>query len=82
MTETEKQQIEQELKHLETGMSAVAFPVNPIPFANGLANGVRLYGTDWIQSDQAQKILFVLMGQSYGQFAEINLNDEYIRLID
>lgn len=40
------------------------FPCNPIPFATGLADLVRERGTDSIQSDDAKKILWVLMSQA------------------
>jgi hypothetical protein len=57
-----------------------SFPGNPIPFANGLANHVRDYGTDSIRSDNAKRILWILMGQAYGQVAKIDLVDEWNRL--
>jgi hypothetical protein len=65
---------------ISEAMFSSSFPVNPIPFANGLANYVRENGTDSIQSDQAKRILWVLMAQAYGQLGEINLGDEWQRL--
>jgi hypothetical protein len=57
-----------------------SFPGNPIPFANGLADHVREHGTDSIRSDDAKRILWILMGQAYGQVAKIDLVDEWNRL--
>ena len=57
-----------------------SFPCNPIPFANGLAAHVREHGTDSIKSDDAKRILWILMGQAYGQVAKIDLVDEWNRL--
>ena len=57
-----------------------SFPCNPIPFATGLADHVRKHGTDSIQSDDAKRILWILIGQAYGQVAKIDLVDEWNRL--
>lgn len=57
-----------------------SFPCNPIPFANALADHVREFHTDSIKTDDAKKILWILMGQAYGQMATIDLNDEWDRL--
>jgi hypothetical protein len=57
-----------------------SFPGNPIPFANGLADHVREHGTDSIRSDDAKRLLWILMGQAYGQVAKIDLVDEWNRL--
>jgi len=57
-----------------------SFPGNPIPFANGLADHVREHGTDSIRSDEAKRILWILIGQAYGQVAKIDLVDEWNRL--
>lgn len=56
------------------------FPCNPIPFATGLADLVRERGTDAIESDDAKKVLWVLMAQAYGQMAVIDMSDEWQRL--
>ena len=63
-----------------TAIDAESFPCNPIPFANSLADHVRVFGTDSIKTDDAKKILWILMGQAYGQMATIDLNDEWDRL--
>jgi hypothetical protein len=65
---------------LSTAMFSNCFPCNPIPFANGLADLVREKGTDSIQSDEAKRILWVLMAQAYGQMGKIDLCDEWSRL--
>lgn len=55
-------------------------PCNPIPFCNALADYVRVNGSDSIQDNEAQAILYTLMRQSYGEMAEIDLFKEYCRL--
>jgi hypothetical protein len=65
---------------LYTALECSAFPCNPIPFANGLAEHVKDNGTDSIKSDQAKRILWILMSQAYGQLATIDLWDEWDRL--
>ena len=62
-------------------LESEAFPCNPIPFANALAEHVIEFGTDSIKSDEAKRILWILMGQAYGQLATIHLCDEWDRLI-
>jgi hypothetical protein len=57
-----------------------SFPVNPLPFANGVFELVKEKGTDAIKSDEVRKVLWVLMAQSYGQLAKIDLCDEWDRL--
>ena len=63
-----------------TAIDGESFPCNPIPFANSLADHVREFGTDSIKTDDAKKILWILMGQAYGQLATIDLSDEWDRL--
>lgn len=63
-----------------TAIESESFPCNPIPFANGLADHVRENGSDSIKSDEAKRILWILMGQAYGQLATIDLCDEWDRL--
>ncbi len=65
---------------LTTAIESPSFPCNPIPFANGLADLVRDNGTDSIKSDDAKRILWILMAQSYGQLATIDLCDEWDKL--
>ena len=62
---------------LTTALQSESFPCNPIPFANGLAQLVRDNGTDSIRSDNAKRILWILMAQAYGQLATIDLCDEW-----
>lgn len=67
---------------LYNALESDAFPCNPIPFATGLADHVREHGTDSIKSDQAKRILWILMAQAYGQLAKIDLSDEWDRLCE
>ncbi len=71
---------EQQRKNLTTAMFNSSFPVNPIPFANGLSEIVMNEGTDTMQTDEVKRILWVLMAQAYGQMATIDLGDEWDRL--
>lgn len=52
-------------------------PVNPIPFATALSQFVAKNGTDSIRSDEAKRILWILMAQAYGELANINLPEEW-----
>lgn len=70
------------MSKLTEALNSPCFPCNPIPFATGLANYVRENGTDSIQSDDAKRILFILMAQAYGQLATIDLSSEWCRLSD
>jgi len=65
---------------VDQAMFDSSFPVNPIPFAKGLADYVRENGTDSIKGDTARRILWVLMAQSYGQLASVDLCSEWSRL--
>lgn len=58
----------------------VSFPGNPRPFLKALEQGIFDHGTDWIKSDEAKALLWVLMSQSYGQLAVIDLSNEWERL--
>lgn len=69
------------LKQLTAALESESFPCNPIPFANGLAELVREQGTDAIRSPDAKRILWILMAQSYGQLATIDLCDEWDKLV-
>lgn len=70
----------QQLNNLTAAMFNSSFPVNPLPFANGVFELVKEKGTDAIKSDEVRKVLWVLMAQSYGQLAKIDLCDEWDRL--
>lgn len=69
-----------DLDRLASAGGCEAFPCNPRPFANGINAGCAEHGTDWIRTDQAKRILFILIAQSYGQLARIDLADEWDRL--
>lgn len=68
------------MSNLQTAMFSPSFPCNPIPFAQGIADFVKQHGTDSIQSDEAKRMLWVLIAQAYGQLARVDLMDEYTRL--
>jgi len=68
------------IERLTSALDSESFPCNPIPFANGLAELIRERGTDAITSPDAQRILWILMAQSYGQFATISVPDEWRKL--
>lgn len=73
---------EDELYHLSQAMFENSLPCNPIPFANGLVKGCKENGTDWIQSNTAKRILFILIQQAYGTAAfELNSFKEFQYLL-
>jgi hypothetical protein len=63
----------------ENAIESVVFPRNPVPFALPIGE-LRKGNTDAIRSPEVQRCLWILMGQSYGQLASINLISEYERL--
>jgi len=69
-----------ELNELSSAMFNTSFPCNPNPFLNGLKEGIKANGMDWIKSDQAKKILYVLIAQSHGQAFNIDSFTEYTNL--
>lgn len=68
------------MSNLTDAMFSPAFPCNPRPFARGLDALIQEHGTDAIRSDDAKRILWVLMAQAYGQLATIDLMAEWSRL--
>ena len=72
--------METNLNKLEKAFMEASLPCNPLPFLNGIKEGVKRNGTDWIKSDQAKRILYVLIMQSYGQLFKIYSLKEYVRL--
>ncbi len=72
---------EENRKALASAFRSSGFPCNPIPFLNGLAEGVRENGTDYIKSDEAKKMLLVIIQQSYGQAASVDTYEEFVRLL-
>ncbi len=66
---------------LSQAMFATAIPCNPTPFAIALAENVHHYGTDWIKTDEAKRILFVLNMQAYGQLFHLDAPAEFERLL-
>jgi len=67
---------------LSLAMFSESFPVNPIPFATGLATFVKKNGTDSIKTDDAKQILWILMAQAYGMMGTVDLSHEWGRLWD
>ena len=68
------------LERLTEAMFDTSMPVNPIPFAMGLSDFIKDEGTSAIKGDRARAMLWVLMAQSYGDLATIDLCDEWRRL--
>jgi len=68
------------LTNLASAMFAPSFPCNPLPFLNGLAEGIKENGSDYIMTDEAKRMLFVVIAQSYGQLFNIDSLTEYQRL--
>ena len=55
-------------------------PVNPLPFLYALADSIKERGTDWIRTDHAKAILYVLIQMAYGQGFHLDGIAEYDRL--
>jgi hypothetical protein len=82
-TELHLQAIEPEFPasdNIALAMFSPSFPVNPIPFAVGLARFVKENGSDSIKADDAKQILWILMAQAYGQLGTVDIGDEWNRL--
>jgi len=73
--------IEDEIDALSKAMFEPSFPSNPLPFLNGLHEGVKKYGSWWLKTDTAKKILYVIIAQAYGQAFKLESWDEYERLL-
>ena len=73
---------EQRYKNLTEAMFDTSMPINPIPFAIGFDDLVKERGTNFIKSDEAKKILWVLLAQSYGELSMIDLSTEWKRLYE
>lgn len=58
-----------------------AFPCNPRPFARALDEGC-IGNSGWIRTDEAKRILWVLICQAYGQLAVVDTCKEWDRLYD
>lgn len=69
-----------DIKEHGEAMFADAFPCNPRPFLRILNLGLEARGTGWIESDEAKRILFVVIALAYGQLATIDLVEEWRRL--
>lgn len=61
-------------------MFSDAFPCNPRPFLRALGERIEKHGTGFIETDEAKRILWVVLSQAYGQLATIDLCAEYTRL--
>jgi len=67
-------------KELSKAMFLEYGPSNPIPFLNGLKQGCKDEGSDYIQTDEAKRILFTLLQQAYGSAFKIDSFEEFMRL--
>ena len=54
-----------------------ALPVNPLPFLHKTIELIKENGTDYIKTDHIKAILWILLAQSYGQLATIDLCMEW-----
>ena len=68
------------LNQLSEAMFLTSLPCNPIPFLNGLIEGTKLNGTDYIQTDEGKRILFTLICQSYGSLFNLDSLTELQKL--
>ena len=57
-----------------------AFPSNPLPFLNCLAENVKEHGTDWIRTDEAKALIYIINALAYGQLFTVDSWDEFNRL--
>lgn len=64
----------------EYAFAAPAMPCNPRPFLRKMMELCEEHGTGAVKRSDFQACLWVVMSQSYGQMAEINLSDEWSRL--
>ena len=69
-----------ENQKLSLAMFSESFPCNPLPFLNGLAEGCKVNGSDYLQTDECKRIQFCLIGMSYGQSFRIDSLSEFQRL--
>ena len=69
------------LKELSQAMFCNSMPCNPQPFINGLNEGCKTNGSNYIETDEAKRLLFVLLCQSYGQLFNIDSLTEFGRLL-
>ena len=72
--------MESNVNRCAAAMESPSMPCNPIPFANALVDGCKLYGSDFVKTDKGKRILWILNAISYGQLANIDLMDEYSKL--
>lgn len=61
-------------------MFSGTLPCNPLPFLIEIVKYVRENGTPAIRDEKARRMLWVLMAQSYGCLATIDLSLEWERL--
>lgn len=70
-----------ELYHLSQAMFEEYTTCNPIPFLNGLVEGCKQNGTDWIRSNTAKRILFTILQQAYGTAFKLDSFEEFQHLL-
>ena len=61
----------------EAAIHSPAFPCNPIPFANRIAELCTEQGTPAISSAEAKACLWILVQQAYGQMVTLDTVAEY-----
>lgn len=80
--EQEKEYVSSLLPTLASAMFEESAPSNPLPFLNGLIEGCKQNGTDYIRSDEAKKIMFTILQQMYGCAFLLDSFAEFQRLLN
>jgi hypothetical protein len=68
------------IKELGNAMFCNALPTNPTPFLNALIVGVKEEGTNWLRSDEARRLIWLINTMSFSDMATINQTEEFNRL--
>jgi hypothetical protein len=68
------------MAHITEAYKLAGLPTNPRPFLNALYEGVQAHGTEWINSLDAKRLLFVVIMQSFKQPLHIDFVDLYNEL--
>jgi len=55
-------------------------PCNPIPFLNALITRVKSHDSLWLKSDEAKRIMWVILAMMYSQTACIDMCIQYEEL--
>ena len=57
-----------------------SFPVNPLPFLNGMKAIVKEHGTKGLESHEGRSLLWIVIAQVHGQLATVDLHHEWYEL--